>query len=152
MIIIKEFIWRTDHYAYHITNIEAMKNICNEGLKPLCGERSKSVGDDIKGIFFFDSLYSVNKWINALYENKDIHELELLRFNLKQRKWIMQNPSEFYLVHKVRPDKIEYLRLFDENKNMYLPLNNLPSDYFEERNDIKLNWNNLDNYKVLKKV
>ena len=52
MIILNEFIWRKDHYAFHITNTDAMVNICKQGLKPLSGERSKLVDDDIKDIFF----------------------------------------------------------------------------------------------------
>ncbi len=144
MIIIDEFIWKTDHYAYHITNTDAMRHICNEGLKPLCGERSKSVNDDIKGIFFFENLYMINDWIDALYKNKNIYELELLRFNLKNRKWLMRNIDEYYLTNKVQPNKIEYLRLCDKEQNNYLPL--------DTDKEAVIEWNKLSNYKSLKKV
>lgn len=147
MIISNEFIWRKDHHVFHITNMEAMENICKYGLKPLCGERSKSVGDDIKGIFFFDSIRSVSDWIDALYKNRDICELELLRFNLKHRKWIKKNNSEFYLPNKVLPERIEYLRLYDTEKNIYLPLNFVGAS--NEKS--VLIWNSLDDYKPLVK-
>ena len=149
MIITKEFIWKTDHYGYHITNIDAMKNICVEGLKPLCGERSKLADDNFNGIFFFDNLYNLNEWIDVLYKNKNIYELELLRFNIKQRKWIIKNPDEFYLIHKVNKEKIEYLRFYDEENDIYLPLN---IENYSSDNDVKVTWNSLDNYKILKKV
>lgn len=148
MIILKEFIWRKDHYAFHITNIEAMENICIYGLKPLCGKRSISVGDDIKGIFFFDDLYSVLEWIDALYKNKNIYELELLRFNLKNRKWIKYDADEFYLPNKVLRERIEYLRIYNIERNIYLPLN-----YVHELNEKNvLIWNSLDSYKPLIKT
>ena len=144
MIITNEFIWRIDHYAYYLTNIEAMRYICSEGLKPICGERSKSVNDDIKGIFFFENLYMINDWIDALYKNKNIYELELLRFNLKNRKWLMRNIDEYYLTNKVQPNKIEYLRLCDKEQNIYLPL--------DTDKEAVIEWNKLSNYKSLKKV
>ena len=147
MIILDEFIWRTDHYAFHLTNDNSMKKICVEGLKPLCGERSQSVNDNFNGIFFFDNIESVSRWIDVLYENKDIYELELLRFNLKNRKWIKKNDDEFYLIHKVLPKKIEYLRLYDNEKNVFLPLNSIDSI---DKQKI-LTWNSLEYYKPLKK-
>ena len=150
MIIINEFIWKRDHYAFHLTNKKAIDDISRQGLKPLCGERSKSVGDDTKGIYFFDCLGSVTNWIEALYENKNIEELELLRFNLKNRKWLMNNCNEFYLLNKVSPEKIEYLRIYDPEKEIYLPLNNL--DYYYLDKKLLLKWNSLDNYKSLKKL
>lgn len=149
MIIVNEFIWRSDHYAFHLTNKKAIGSISKQGLKPLCGKRSKSVGDDTKGIYFFDCLGSVTDWIEALYENKNIEELELLRFNLKNRKWLKRNDNEFYLLNKVLPEKIEYLRIYDPEKEMYLPLNNL--DYYYPDKKLLLTWNSLDTYKSLKK-
>lgn len=53
MIILKEFIWQQDHSAYHITTKENMKKIKEQGLTPKLGERSKSVGDTEKAIYFF---------------------------------------------------------------------------------------------------
>ena len=145
MIILNEFIWREDHYAYHLTNIESMNKICIQGLKPLNGERSKSINDDTNGIYFFDYLGSVYNWIEMLYKNKNIYELELLRFNLKNRKWILKNENEFYLTNKVKPEKIEYLRILDKEKNIYLPLK-----FLDENKE--LIWYELDNYKPLIKT
>ena len=145
MIILNDFIWRKDHYAYHLTNIESMNNICIKGLKPVNGERSKSKNDEINGIYFFDYLGSVNDWIDLLYKDKNIYELELLRFNLKNRKWILKNENEFYLTNKVKPEKIEYLRILDKEKNIYLPLNFLDDNK-------ELIWYKLDDYKPLIKI
>ena len=147
MIILNEFIWRKDHYAFHITNTDAMANICKQGLKPLSGERSKLVDDDIKGIFFFDCLSNVSDWAEVLYETKDIYELELLKFNLKNRKWIKHNNDEFYLPNKILPGRIEYLRIYDTEKRIYLPLNFI--DSVDEKRIIV--WNSLDGYKPLVK-
>lgn len=148
MIILNEFIWREDHYAFHITNVDAMVNICKLGLKPLCGERSMSVGDTTKGIFFFDYLFSASDWIERLYEKKDIYELELLKFNLKNRKWIKRNNDEFYLPNKVFPEKIDYLRIYDIKEGIYLPLNFI--DKVDEKR-IVIVWNSLENYRPLVK-
>ncbi len=148
MIILNEFIWREDHYAFHITNVDAMVNICKLGLKPLCWERSMSVGDTTKGIFFFDYLFSASDWIERLYEKKDIYELELLKFNLKNRKWIKWNNDEFYLPNKVFPEKIDYLRIYDIREGIYLPLNFI--DKVDEKRIIIV-WNSLENYRPLVK-
>ena len=147
MIILKEFIWQTDHDAFHITTTDNMEKICKEGLLPLCGERSKSVGDNIEGIFFFDYLGSAPDWMDALYEDKDVNELELLKFNLKHRKWLKQNCNEFYLTDRVAPQEIQYLRIYDKAKKMYLPLNLV--DSIEA--PATLRWKHLDKYKPLAK-
>ena len=150
MIILEPFIWRENHYSYHLTNIEAMEGICKNGLIPLVGDRSKSVGDNIKGVFFFDSLYLMNDWIERLYENKDIYQLELLRFNLKGRKWNVRHCyeyDEFYLFNKVVQDKIEYLRLYDKS-GTFLPLN---APYYQHDEEIRILWNSLCDYKPLVK-
>ena len=113
----------------------------------MCGKRSQSVCDDTKGVFFFDYLGSVSHWIDVLYENKNIYELELLRFNLKNRKWIKQNDNEFYLPNKVLSERIEYLRIYDIEKNIYLPLN-----FVDNVNENRiLVWNSLNEYKPLVK-
>ena len=63
MIILNEFIWNQDHYVYHLTKQEYMKKIIVEGLRPKCGERSQSVGDIRKAVYFFDSLSRTEKWM-----------------------------------------------------------------------------------------
>ena len=142
MIIFNEFIWRKDHHAFHITDTKSMNNICIKGLIPMCGERSKLVDDEIQAIYFFDNINSVSDWIDILYKNNDIYELELLRFNLKNRKWIKQNDDEFYLPNKILPEKIEYLRIYDTENNNYLPLNYIDDNKL-------LIWNNINEYKPL---
>ena len=147
MVILDSFILREDHYAYHVTNVSAMKSICQYGLKPLCGERSRSVGDSIKGIYFTDYFYSVLEWIDLLYKDVSVYDLEVLRFNLRNRKWKIKNENEFYLFNKVRPKGISYLRICDKTINEYLPLNCL------ERLDSQkeLIWNDLNEYSPLVK-
>jgi len=114
MVFDSEFIWYQDKYVFHITNKENIKSIKEKGLVPKIGERSKQVGDTVKGIYFFDNIYNLYEWIECLYKNKDITSLALLRFNLKRRKWFIHNNCEdFYIIHKVSPDKIEYLENLD---------------------------------------
>lgn len=132
MIVLKEFIWKVDHYAYHVTDKKNLASIAMHGLLPKCGDRSKSIGDTRKAIYFFDCLESVYDWAEWLYEDKNIEDLALLRFNLKRRKWHIQNIHEgdFYLDNKVDKEAIELLYVYDENHvlvplNMYLNRYNL---------------------------
>lgn len=111
------------------------------------GDRSKSVGDDVKGIFFFDGLSSTNEWIEMLYENANAEELELLRFNLKDRKWIMHNGEDFYLAEGIPANKIEYVRVFDTKNRFYTTIDNLDYDYVSQ---YLLIWRDLEDYKVFK--
>ena len=113
------------------------------------GDRSKSVGDDVKGIFFFDGLPSTNEWIEMLYENANVEELELLRFNLKDRKWIMHNGEDFYLTEGIPANKIEYVRVFDTKNKFYTTIDNLDYDYVSQ---YLLIWRDLEDYKVFKGV
>mgnify|MGYP003305981478 CR=1 FL=1 len=103
MIIVNEFIWRSDHYAFHLTNKKAIGSISKQGLKPLCGKRSKSVGDDTKGIYFFDCLGSVTDWIEALYENKlsvVFEDINLARETLDNvREFIRNHPTVYISTH-----------------------------------------------------
>ena len=119
MIFNKEFIWYKDHYVYHITNKKNMENIITNGLKPMLGERSISIGDTIKGIYFTDNLYVIDEWMDKLYDNKD--SLEVLRFNLKRLKWYIHNGGEdFYLTNKVLPEKLDYLTIYEKDKHLTL--------------------------------
>lgn len=126
MIFSKEFIWYDDHFVYHITEKSNLDEIRKVGLKPFCGERSKSVDETRNAIYFFDNLFSTENWIDELYKNKDKTSLELLRFNLKRRKWYIQNQmiGDFYLLRPVLPEKIELLKRTDE-KNIIHPLTDI---------------------------
>ena len=147
MVILDSFILREDHYAYHVTNVNAMKSICQYGLKPLCGERSRSVGDSIKGIYFTDYFFSIFEWIDLLYKDVSVYDLEVLRFNLRYRKWKIKNENEFYLLNKVSPIGISYLRIYDNTINEYLPLNCLEKLDSQK----ELIWNGLNEYSPLVK-
>ena len=147
MILLSEYVGDNENYGYHITNNGAMDSICKKGLIPSIGERSKSAGDDIKGIFFFNNLDSVNEWIEKLYKDKDICDLELLRFNLENRKWIIRNSNEFYLMSKVSEDRIEYLRIYNKELKIFLPINLINMSI----NNTYL-WYKLEDYKPLIRV
>lgn len=144
MKVTNDFLWKINYYAYHITNTTAMKDICLEGLKPSVGERSRLAGDDIKGIFFFNNLCFLNNWIDQLYQDRNVYELELLRFNLKNRNWIKRNPDECYFLSSVNERDIEYLRIYNKKSGVYLPLNLLYPTYNKE-----ISWNHLKDYKPL---
>ena len=75
---------------------------------------------------------------------KNIYELELLRFNLKDRKWIIRKPNEFYLLSRVSGSDIEYLRIYNKKSGIYLPLDLLYPTYNKE-----ISWNHLKGYKPL---
>lgn len=141
MIILDEFIWNEDHYVYHLTRQECMEKIIVEGLRPICGERSKSVGDIRRAVYFFDSLSRTEEWMECLYTEKDIKGLELLRFNLKRRKWKIQcsEVEDFYLLRPVLPQGIEYATLYNEEGQIV----NLDSDLAK----VKVLWNPLSKYK-----
>lgn len=128
MIITKEFIWMTDHYVCHITEEKNMFGIMEKGLLPLNGERCSFVLDNRKGVFCLDGVHNVQYWANALYETFDLDTLKLLRFNLKRRKWYIDNSNEFalgfYLPNKVLPERIDYLQMKDKNGDI-LPLTKL---------------------------
>ena len=116
-----DFIWREDHMAYHMTGIENIDSIKSFGLIPSCGDRSKYVGDIIKGVYFSDSLIAIiEQWADLLYGKRDRTSLEILRFNLKGRKWITHAydqypmPGDCYLVNKVKPCSIDYLRILHD--------------------------------------
>lgn len=120
MFFDKEFIWYEDHYVYHITETENLENIIKKGLIPLCGERSESVGDTRKAIYFFDYIYSAEDWAYRLYANQ-YSELELLKFNLKRRKWysLSNEIGDFYVTRPVLPEHIEILNRRDEEENIF---------------------------------
>jgi len=138
MIISKEFIWSEDHFAYHITLKDNINSIIEKGLIPSLGQRSISACDNEKAIYFFDSLLNLNDWMEKLYSDKNKDDLEVLRFNLRGRKWYLHNGGEdFYLKRKVNIDKLEMLRLYDINNNV-IPYSKL--DYVD---DIKYVWNSM---------
>lgn len=132
MIILEEFIWNEDHYAYHLTHKHNINKIVTEGLIPMCKERSKANEDTKEAIYFFDNLKNMFDWSYYLY-NASLQELELLRFNLKGRKWFLHNNGEdFYLQKQIKPNEIDYLSNLQEleseldlNKNLiWTPIKN----------------------------
>lgn len=123
MIVLNEFIWRCDQYVYHITTKDAMPGIQKFGLIPLCGDRCKQVGDTEKRVYFIYNLSELFDWIKLLYGDINIKDIEVLRFNLKNRRLYILNDQEFYLKNAVKPEKIEYLRLYNPDTLEYVPLN-----------------------------
>lgn len=128
MIVTEEFIWKTDHFVCHITEEKNMLSIMEQGLLPLNGDRCRFAMDDRKGIFCLDGIHNVQSWAEALYEQYELEILKLLRFNLKRRKWYIDNSNDLalgmYLPNKVLPEKIDYLQMKDSNGEI-LPLTKL---------------------------
>lgn len=128
MIVKREFVWYKDHFVCHITEEKNMTGIIEKGLIPLNGERCKRVEDNRKGVFFLDGLNHVEDWACLMYEQSELQRLRLLRFNLKKRKWYIDNSSDyslgFYLPYKVLPERISYLDIRD-NEGVELPLTRL---------------------------
>ena len=126
--------------AYHVTLKDNMQGIINKGLIPMCGINSKRVNDNIVGVFFDDSLYSaIEEWSNLLYENKRKEDLEILKLNIKNRKWITQSngdyyiPGSWYLERSVDPDNIDFLRV----------VNNGNLEHADDTNDLYYDESNL---------
>ena len=139
MIFDEPFIWYKDHYVYHITNKSNMKSIREKGLIPSLGDRSLKVGDNIKAIFFFDNIYNLDEWCDALYKDCNKDELEVLRFNLKRRKWYIHDGEDFYIKSKVDATKLEFLKAYDKNNNQ-ISLGNIYKD------DCKYKWEKIKKY------
>ena len=122
-------ICTTDTYVYHLTNVTAMMDIKKEGLKPMVGDRSKSVGDNIEGIFYFYNLEDMNSWLNAIYDTSNKYGVELLRFNIKGLRYHVHEMDidglyiDHYISEAIPRDKIEYARLYDSKTRLLQPLN-----------------------------
>lgn len=122
MIFKDEWFCNQPIFGYHITEEKNMLSIKEQGLKPLCGPRSESVGDIRKAIYFFrpESSYSLYDWIEFLYHSKDMEHLKLLRFSLMRRKLYEQcaEIGDFFVLKPILPEKIEYMRIFDSNGSL----------------------------------
>ena len=117
----KEFFCNEDHTAYHITQKKYIESIKKYGLQPMCGRRSIESQDTIKAIYFSDTLYLVEQWIEQLYKLKNKQELELLKFNIKEKTWYSKDETigDFFLLKPILPETIELLNKQDENNNSY---------------------------------
>lgn len=117
----KENIWHEDHIAYHITQKKYIESIKKIGLQPVCGKRSREANDTRKAIYFSDTLYLVEQWIERLYKEKNKYELELLKFNIKEKNWYSKDDEigDFYLLKPILPENIEILNKYDELENPY---------------------------------
>lgn len=128
MIVTEEFIWKKDHFVCHITEEQNMPSIIEKGLIPMNGERCRFVMDNRTGVFCLDGVYNVQAWAEALYEEYELETLKLLRFNLKRRKWYIDNSNDLafgmYLPYKVLPEKISYLDIRDKDGEI-LPITKL---------------------------
>jgi hypothetical protein len=147
MIFLKEFVWRVDHYAYHLTLNRNIPYIQAKGLVPQTGQNSKAVGDSRRAIYFFDCLGSVLDWISALYPNEDIENIELLRFNLKNRIWGVQNQEigDFYIERPVKVDKLSYLRIYDSYQNLVL-FREIEDIIYGDKSQYQMIWEDLSTY------
>lgn len=115
------YVITEQHYAYHLTLKKNMEGIIRKGLIPQCGPNCKRVDDTSVGVHFCDSLYAMfDFWIMALYEKRDKRELELLRFNIQNRRFQelfyprYPEPGDWMLLNGVTPKCIEYLQHTEE--------------------------------------
>lgn len=146
----KEFIWISNHFVCHITREDNIPGIMDKGLLPLNGERCKSAMDERKGVFCLDGIHNVPNWTRILYGQYNLETLKLLRFNLKLRKWYIDNTSNpvigMYLPHKVSPRELDYLQIIN-GKNDILPITQLLNLDF--LNQIDESFNNLEDNKEI---
>lgn len=114
MLSIYPTILRYNRFVYHLTREERIQQIKKQGLKPQNGERCQKIGDTNKGVYFFDSLGYLYDWIEELYP-QICEELYLLRFNIKNRKWYIQDATigDYYLKTPVRKESLQYITLSD---------------------------------------
>ena len=128
-----EFIYKDDHYVYHITDKKNIDSIISHGLVPSLGDRSLKVGDNFKAIYFFDKIDSINDFMNFLYENKNKDSLEVLRFNIKQLTWFYHSDNEYYIKCDIPVDKLDYLELYIDN-------NKISFSYLEDKDMYNLDY------------
>ncbi len=106
--------------------------------------------DDRKGVFCLDGIHHVEDWACALYEQYELETLKLLRFNLKRRKWYLDNSNDlalgFYLPYKVMPEKISYLDIRDSEDEELTFTKLFDLDFLDKIND---SFNSMDNDKQL---
>lgn len=142
MIIGQEFVWHQDHFVYHITEKQNIESIIKYGLIPTIGNRSLLAGDKFKAIFFFDKLYNLEDWMDFLYKNKDKNSLEVLRFNIKRLKGFIHNGGEeFYIKNHIPAEKIDYLKLYNEER--LITFNEMMD---KNVYDLDYRWNKLKEY------
>lgn len=141
MVFDKTFIWSKDHYVHHLTTRDKIAEIITKGLVPRIGTRSESINDKNKAIYFFDSITLLDDWIEELYKDRNKSDLELLRFNLKNRKWFHRDIDigDFYLKTRVNPNSIEFLSIYDDSEKIIISEENI-----EKHKSI---WKKIKDYK-----
>ena len=128
-------IMKKNFYVYHLTLKSNMYGIIREGLLPQCGVNCKRVDDTSVGIHFATKLADIyDFWIMALYEKMNKEELEILRFNIQNRRYQHLYYREHYIpgdwiaLDKVLSKDIEYFTnideniMYDEEKQLWLPI------------------------------
>lgn len=139
------YIITEQHYAYHLTLKENMEGIIRKGLIPQCGPNCKRVDDTSVGIHFATELADIyDFWIMALYEKMNKEELEILRFNIQNRRYQHLYyrdhyiPGDWIILDRILSKDIEYLNNIDENmmydkeKQIWLPI-----EQYKSQNIIK---------------
>ena len=141
MIFDKEFIWYKDHYVHHLTTKDKMTDIISKGLIPMIGNRSTSINDNNKAIYFFDDLSLIDAWVEELYSDRNKSELELLRFNLKRKKWFYRDSEigDYYIKKKIEPSDIEFLKIYSSKGKLPITEENIQKN--------NLVWENIKSYK-----
>lgn len=129
-------IYETSRYVYHLTPESNLNGIIEKGLIPQCGPNCKRIDDISVGIHFAPSLDDIlNFWVDALYDEKDIESLKILRFNVQNRRIkelcsaVYPAPGDWIALDKINPEEIDYLTNpneeyveYFEEKQMWLPI------------------------------
>jgi len=109
--------FKENQYGYHITTKDNIDSISKVGLIPSIGKRSLSINEKNKAIFFCRFLIELDNWINDLYPNYNLNELELLRFSLGGKEAFYKDffIGDYYLLDTISPNELEILNRISSN-------------------------------------
>ena len=121
--------------AFHLTRIENLyveDGICSKGLVPICGERSKNIGDTRSVVSFTSKYHTLPVWWIYLYPKVNPSELCVLSFDIAKKDCINHiNKTEFFTYDTISPEKINLVHFYDKKTMEEIPF------YFLEKNSIK---------------
>ena len=69
---------------YHLTKKSNLINIARNGLRPQCGEQSKTIEDARKAVFLYKNLRETCNWHNKLYYGTPFRQINDFRRGLKK--------------------------------------------------------------------
>lgn len=121
-------------YAYHVTPVENLSSILQNGLRPTVGTRSAKIKDEQSGIYLFPDLNSVNdaisNWLGDEFDDET--ELVLLKIDITGLENHISSSVEYELVanRPISPDRISVSSELDltESASGYIPSNKEKND------------------------